>query len=150
MQVRAEGTIGDDEADSAWATATGIPGAAPVAPVVTVEVGDQHLVVSWEAPEEANGATISGYTVRWQKSSPPDVWHSVDQAAVTDLSYTIRELDNGTEYTVQVRAEGTIGDDEVESAWSTGATGSPAVMPDAPGEVEVERGTDATSLMVTW
>ena len=152
VQVRAEATVGADEADSAWAEATGTPAAAPAAPTLAaanIEAGDEQLVVSWEAPA-ASGATISGYTVRWQDSASPDFFDSADQATVTSLSYTITGLDNGTAYTVQVRADATIGAAAANSDWSSEATGTPVAMPDAPGDLSIERGADATSLDVSW
>ena len=98
MQVRAEGTIGDDEVEGAWSTgATGSPAAVPDAPgEVEVERGtdETSLMVTWVAPEEANGAEITGYTVRWRKSSDPDVYDSANDAdvsGVSTLTATIRK-----------------------------------------------------------
>ena len=153
VQVRAEATVGADEADSAWAEATGTPAAAPAAPTLAaanIEAGHEQLVVSWEAPA-ASGATISGYTVRWQDSASPDVFDSADQATVTSLSYTITGLDNGTAYTVQVRADATIGAAAANSDWSSEASGTPdtslAEAPDAP-VVSIDAGHE--QLVVSW
>ena len=171
VQVRADATVPDDDADadadadevmSDWADGAGTPAAAPAAPSdVSVDRGSDgtSLVVSWEAPDELNGATITGYTVRWRKSSVSS-YHSGDEADVTGATtHTISSLTSGTAYTVQVRAEATVPDDgadadadadEVMSMWVT-QTGTPGTSaPGAPADVKVTRGTDATSLVVTW
>ena len=131
VQVRADATVpdGDDEGTDpdvvmgAWATQTGTPGAsAPGAPAdvkVTRGTDATSLVVTWAAPM-TNGATITGYTVRWRKSSvahydSADVNAGTDPAAETyTITPTARPLEAGVEYTVQVRADATVpdGDDE--------------------------------------
>ncbi len=167
VQVRADATVPDgDDADTeadvvmgAWATRTGTPAAAPAAPAdVSVTRGSDatSLVVSWEAPE-LNGATITGYTVQWRVTTDT-VYDSANMASVSGLTYTITGLTSGTAYTVQVRADATVPDDdadadadadEVMSVWADGA-GTPAAAPAVPSDVSVDRGADGTSLVVSW
>ena len=83
---------------------------------VAVVAGDGSLSVSWLAV-----AGASGYTVQW-KSGLQEYDDSREQAVPTNRT-TISGLDNGTEYTVRVRANG---------PWSAGAPGTP-VPPSPPG-----------------
>ena len=83
---------------------------------VAVVAGDGSLSVSWLAV-----AGASGYTVQW-KSGLQEYDDSREQAVPTNRA-TISGLDNGTEYTVRVRANG---------PWSAGAPGTPA-PPRPPG-----------------
>ena len=75
------------------------------------------LEASWNA---VTGAT--GYTVQWKTSSQQ--YDSSRQATPTGSSYTIANLTDGRQYTVRVRATGSGGD----GAWSSEATGTPAVL----------------------
>ena len=74
------------------------------------------LTASWKA---VPGATR--YTIQWKTSSQQ--YDSSRQAAPTGSSYIMANLTNGTQYTVRVRATGSGGD----GAWSSEATGTPAV-----------------------
>ena len=118
----------DDVADtSEWSdTAMGTPLALPDAPVVSsIEADNGQLTVSWTAPE-AYGEAITGYTVQW-KSGEQD-YDASRQATVADvMTYAIGGLDNGTAYTVQVRATNANGD----GPWSAEMSGAP-VAPPAP------------------
>ncbi len=141
VQVRATNGIGDSEY-SAGTTGTPLAslGAVPDAPAVDVMAGNAQLMVSWDAPA-ANGAMITGYTVQW-KSGDQD-YGSDRQADVTDTSHTIMNLMNGTEYTVQVIATNAVGNSEAGTAM-----GTPAAVPDAPGNVAIEPGNE--QLEVSW
>ena len=72
---------------------------APGAPRnLTVVGGDGQVVLSWEAPASDGGAAITDYEYRINRSGP---WIPIGS---TDTTYTVTGLDNGTEYTFQVRA----------------------------------------------
>ena len=86
-----------------------------------VEPGDMQLVVNWTAVDNA-----TGYKVQW-KSGVQDYNTGDRQATVTSGStttYTIPNLTNGTEYTVQVTATRTGANDGPPS---TEAPETPAV-----------------------
>jgi hypothetical protein len=112
-------TVGthDDTATITWTSApvTPTPPAAPAAP--TAVAGDEAAKVTWAAPN-ANGSTITGYTVT---AAPGG--RSCDAAAdATDC--VVYGLTNGTAYTFTVVAHSSTGD-STASAASAPATPTP-------------------------
>ena len=107
-----------------------------------VEPGDMQLVVNWTAEDNA-----TGYKVQW-KSGVQD-YNTGDRQAVIPLgettTYTIPNLTNGTEYTVQVIATRTSANDGPPSA----------EVPETPGATELSLGpinstvneTDGTTVL---
>ena len=91
---------------------------------VNVTPGDAQLVVEWTAVDNA-----TGYMVQWKSGS--DDYNTGDrQFAVTSgstTSYTIPDLDNGTQYTVRVIATRTGANNGLPSAEITGRPASPFV-----------------------
>ena len=82
---------------------------------VSVDAGDVRLVVNWTAVGNA-----TGYTVQWKSGSQN--YNTNRQATVTSgatTSYTIRNLTNGTAYTVRVIATRTGANDGPPSAGVT-------------------------------
>ena len=72
---------------------------APGAPQnLTVVGGNGEVVLSWDAPASDGGAAITDYEYRINRSGP---WIPIGS---TDTTHTVTGLDNGTEYTFQVRA----------------------------------------------
>ena len=65
--------------------------------------GDGQVVLSWDAPESDGGAEITDYEYRINGKNP---WISIGS---TETTYTVTGLDNGAEYTFQVRAVNRIG-----------------------------------------
>ena len=103
---------------------------APSAPTITnITRGDRTLAVVWTAPSDTGGGTITAYDVRFIETSADETvesnWTIRDNAWRSgDLRYVIRNLTNGTQYDVQVRAVNSAGDGE----WSDTETGTP--LPD--------------------
>ena len=72
--------------------------------------GSQELDVSWKRVSSSSGpgqtTATYGYKVQWKKAS--DSWEDQEEVTVSHrvpgASYTITGLENGTEYTVRVRA----------------------------------------------
>ncbi len=90
---------------------------------VGVAPGNEHLVVTWTAVDDA-----TGYKVQW-KSGGEDYNTGERQATVTPgstTSHTIPGLANGAEYTVRVIATRTGADDGPPSAEVTGTPAVPA------------------------
>ena len=114
MRVRTEG------GSSAWSEITSIP--APPPPPrprhLTVTPGDRQLTVAWSA---VPGADL--YTVEWKTESQE--YDGTRQRSVRESSTTISRLENGTPYTVRVRASTAGG----SSAWSEEVTGTPTENP---------------------
>ena len=70
---------------------------------LTAVVGDGQVVLSWDAPASDGGAEITDYEYRINGQNP---WISIGS---TETTYTVTGLDNGAEYTFQVRAVNRIG-----------------------------------------
>ena len=101
---------------SGWsAEATGTPQAPPGVPTqITVTPGDRSLLVRWSAVPET-----TRYTLQWKTES--EEYRSRRQRTIETPYAAIGHLDNGTPYTLRVRASNAGGD----SAWSAEATGTP-------------------------
>ena len=114
----------------------------PHAPVVVVTHADGSLDVSWMAPTNNGGADITKYVLQWKSggesySSAREETADYDANANTvsnteityanlEFSYTIPDLSNGTEYSVQVYAvnEGGNGTAAEETATPSTVPGS--------------------------
>ena len=70
---------------------------------LTAVVGDGQVVLSWDTPESDGGADITDYEYRINGRNP---WISIGS---TETTHTVTGLDNGTEYTFQVRAVNRVG-----------------------------------------
>ena len=70
---------------------------------LTTVGGDGQAVLSWDAPASDGGAAITDYEYRINGTNP---WISIGS---TETTYTVTGLDNGAEYTFQVRAVNRIG-----------------------------------------
>ena len=105
---------------------------------VTAAPGDTSAVVSWTAPDDDGGRTITGYTAT---SSPG----SKTCHTKTDLSCTITGLTNGQAYTFTIRATSALGTGPASDP-STAVT--PAGVPGKPTSVVAVRGV--ASAVVSW
>ena len=140
--VRARATGAGDPGP--WATGTGMPRGAPVAPTnLGVMAGDARLDLSWAAPASDGGSALTGYHVHYTSApasgggavaddaavqtggspSPADGWVAVSRSG-TAASQTISGLSNGQAYRVRVRARNAHG----AGGWLAG-TGTPASPP---------------------
>ena len=145
VRVRARTSTGTGpHSAAASATPLGKP-AQPATPTLTT--GNETLVVTWKAPAD-NGAPITSYDVSHCVStadcgvdgdwtSPSSV--SGDPPATT---YTISALHNGTTYRVRVRAANEVGTGQ----WSSSASGTPSLRPDAPAAPNINPGNRKFSL----
>lgn len=107
----------------------------PTSPRV-VEVGDQAVVLAWEAPAN-NGEPITGYRVTVQPGG--------DVRACAATTCTIDGLTNDTEYTFTVAAQNAV---DWSDASPSSAPARPDAAPQAPATPSVVRG-DAR-VTVTW
>ena len=144
VQVRAVNVAGD----GVWSDTTdGAPRTTPDAPAIaSVTPGNASLTVTWTAPTNTGGSTITGYDVRHKLTSAPDLDANWTEVANTgdDLSHMIDSLTNGISYDVQVRAVNVAGD----GAWSATSAGMPVETPGAPAAPTVTAGVG--QLTVTW
>ena len=106
FQVRARNSVGPGP-ESSEATATpraGGGGGGPTTPApgavgnLTAMGGDGQVALSWTAPSSDGGAAITDYEYRIDGRDP---WISTGS---TETTHTVTGLDNGTEYTFEVRA----------------------------------------------
>ena len=128
FQLRAHNTSGAGIWSEAEAEEPTV--AEPSAPSIDdITRGDRTLAVAWTAPTDTGGGTVTAYDVRHIETSADETvdanWTVRDNAWRSGaLNYVIRNLTNGTEYDVQVRAVNSAGDGE----WSATETGTP--LPD--------------------
>ena len=120
VQASLDSAFPDDATVSVtFTTASTVPGAPQN---VSVTEGRGELMVTWEAPEDDGGSPITGYAVQWK--SGDEEFDSSREAQVDSetLTYTIADLSNEVEYTVQVLAV----NDNGQSEPSDTATGMPS------------------------
>ena len=142
VRARISGGVGPYSA-AASRTPLGKP-AKPATPTLTP--GNVTLVVTWKAPAD-NGAAITSYDVAhcvstadcsldgdWMPTPPTSITGSGDDPPATTV--TIDSLNNGTTYRVRVRAVNSVGN----GPWSSSASGTPSLRPDAPGLPSINPG----------
>ena len=151
VRARIAGAVGPYSA-SQESTPLGKP-AKPATPTLTP--GNESLVVTWKAPAD-NGSAITRYDVAhcvstadcsidgdW--SSPGTVTGSGGDPPET--TYTITSLNNGTTYRVRVRAVNGVGDvGQGLGPWSSSASGTPSLRPEAPAAPNINPGDRKFSL----
>ena len=109
------------------------PPATPKAPTVRPE-GDTSLTAAWKEPDDDGGSPITGYEVQYQKDGAP-AWEEWTHTG-TGTSAIITNLDQMSEYNVQVKAQNNMG----ASDWSPTGTSRTADL-----VVQIESGGDITS-----
>ena len=151
VRVRARNTTGFGPWSTASsATPLGKP-AKPSTPKLTA--GDEVLVVTWTPPAD-NGSPITGYKVErcestadctvdsndWVPDNPSGV-PTPDETTGT-ITHPLDGLTNGTTYRVRVLAI----NDQGDGPWSSTASGTPTVRPDAPTGVTTTVGNRQVGL----
>ena len=103
---------------------------------VSAETGDESVLVSWSAPADDGGASVTSYTAT---ASPGG-----STCVVSSTSCTIDGLTNGVTYTVTVTALNAVGSSDA----SASAQALAARRPSAPQSVSAEAGDG--SVTVSW
>ena len=101
-------------------------------PPLNLEVSDDEngeLALSWDAPASDGGPAVTGYKVRWKSGN--EEYDPSREASVSGLSYTVWDLTNGVEYTVQVMAVSNVGEGEGSEVTATPRDTAPPVLLDA-------------------
>ena len=129
IRVRADNDVEGQTFE--WAHTTGKPRTIPGPPrSLSVTPGDGQLALSWVAPSDDGGLTINRYVVQWKKGNQQ--YDTSRQATPTTTSQVIGQLDNGTPYSIQVRADNSVVlPNEDSYKWATG-NGTPAAAQNPP------------------
>lgn len=103
---------------------TAVTASAPTGPQnLTVVPGDQTLSITWAAPSNTGGVSLTDYQIQY--SSDAVNWTNVSRTASLTTSQQVSGLTNGTSYYVRVRAL-----NGLNGAWSfSGNTQSPRGLP---------------------
>ena len=110
------------------------PATVPDAPgAVSATRGDEQIDLSFDAPNFDGGSPITGYEYSLDGG---DTWTLLDSSDMYPVTGSVLNLDNGTAYTVSVRALNAEG----HSAASIAGQAVPARIPDAPTGVTATRG----------
>ena len=140
VQVIAKNESGQAISD----TETGTPDVLPEKPTIqSVAEGHTQLVVTWEEPAN-RGSDITDYVVQWKSGIETFTDAETDNreemvahvSGTTTYDTIIPGLDNGTEYTVRVRAVNGLvlpDEDEDDYNWSDEETGTPRPAPTVTG-----------------
>ena len=128
-------------------TAPGAPG------ILSLTPGTNSLTVSWRAPLQTGGATITSYDLRHIRSDAPNKadgnWMVVRRVwtGTGGLTHALHSLTGSVQYDVQVRAANSAGD----GPWSATRTGTPVSPLAVPGSpIFVTASPGAGSLTVAW
>ena len=117
----------------------GTPPTVPSAPTALSAVaGDGQVTASWAAPESTGGTPIKGYTV----TATPGGDTCETKTALTCV---VRDLTNGTDYTLTVTATNAVG---TGAASEPSATVTPATVPSAPTGLAADPGDGQVT--VSW
>ena len=141
VRVRAINDVGE----GLWSTppASATPAAAPGVPrEMTIEPGNQKLTVTWQPPAADGGSPVTGYLVQW-KDTGEEFSDTERRATVTEPRHQISSLDNGSTYTVQVRAVNLTGTGPPASE-----TGVPVTVPGLPTSLTLR--SNMGNLLVSW
>ena len=142
FELRAVNAVGAGEAVSAAAT----PRAGSAAPGLPrgfeANAGDGAVVLRWEAPASDGGSAVTGYEVRFGADGGAfGDWRRAGGGGAR--TYTVRNLDNGTEYAFELRAVNAVGAGEAIPAAAT-----PVAAPGRPVDLSAAPGNGAVAL--TW
>lgn len=112
--------------------------AVPLSPTnVEVVRGDGQLTLTWEPPTLDGGSAITGYEVRVGNNA----WISKDANA---REHTFTGLNNGTYYTLYVRAQNSVGNSNARETQNT----QPNNVPDRPTNLRATAGDG--QITYTW
>ena len=106
---------------------------------LTATAGDAQVSLSWSAPANDGGASISRYEYRYKGSGSWSGWSSVG----TSTSTTVSSLTNNTSYSFEVRAVNSAGNGSTASASAT------PFKSDSPGSVSLSTSQPTVGQSIT-
>ena len=128
-----EASLADNFSGSSTATFKTDP-VAPTPPqsVSASDGGDGSINVSWSAPTDNGGTSVTSYIVYWKVSTTANYTHNSGDLSATASPYKIPAagLTNGTPYKVKAVAKnsaGTSGDSNEDTATPTAKSGAPTI-----------------------
>ena len=138
FEVRAVNSAGNGVA----ASVTAIPDVVPNAPGnLQAAVGDKEVTLTWALP--INAGAIRTVEVRWKKTADRSFGSWIGLNSGTATRHKVSGLENGDEYTFEVRAVNSAGNGTAASV-----TAIPDVVPVAPGNLAAAVGNEEVTL--TW
>ncbi len=144
IEIAAVNMAGATSATVVRTTPTAPPLLPPGAPQnVMADAGDRQIIVTWQAPGEGAGDPHTSYRIGWA-AQPGGTTVTAVFDDPTTTTYTIEELENGTEYTIEVAAVNASGATTAEAVAATPAALLPA--PDNFSVVPSVRGV----LIASW
>ena len=115
-------------------TKWGITVAGPTAPDAPTGLGaskgNTQISLSWTAPADDGGASITDYVVEYKLSSEPTTWSTFADGTSTNTTATVTGLTNDLSYDFRVKAVNAFGT-SIASDTATKTPGAPTA-PDAP------------------
>ena len=141
FQVRAVNANGAGDASTSTTTLT--PTGTPGAPTsVAGTPGDEQVALTWSAPIDDGGLTISRYETRYSSDSGSN-WSAWTTTGSSSVSTTVTGLTNGTAYVFQVRAAN---DNGTGDASTTSSAVTPSGLPAAPTGLTATAGDGSATL----
>jgi hypothetical protein len=105
------------------------PDAVPDAPSgVTVTAGDAQATVSWSAPADEGGSSVSSYSVQYS-SDNGTTWDSATMCSGTAMNCTVTGLTSGTSYLFEVAATNAVGTGAFSASSAAVTPAAPPVTP---------------------
>ncbi|XP_038047568.1 titin-like [Patiria miniata] len=120
---------------------------APGSPEVT-DITANSMTLHWSPPSSDGGSPITGYIVERRDTSKMG-WTVANRVPITDTTFTVPNLREGTEYEFRIIAENKAGTGKPGAASQPKLAKAPYDVPDAPGTPEISNIT-ATSMTLTW
>ena len=143
VSVIAVNRVGGGPSVEAEQKPIGVP-SSPIDPVLVL--GVDTLSISWSAPNNNGGATISGYEIRWKEASEA-AFGEPRTTGSQATSTVIDSLDSGSEYDVSVTALNFVGGGPSLN-WSGWTVADVQSVPGPPQQLVAETGLDG--VVVSW
>nr|XP_006823016.1 PREDICTED: titin-like [Saccoglossus kowalevskii] len=106
-----------------------------------------EMTIEWTPPEKDGGSPVIGYVIEKQKDGGR--WLKVNKDIVPELTYTVQELVEGSEYRFRVSAQNAAGVGKPSEPSDPRIAKPPYDVPTAPGKPETSD-VDKTEMTITW
>ncbi|MBP9802347.1 fibronectin type III domain-containing protein [Patescibacteria group bacterium] len=105
-----------------------------------------EMALTWTAPANNGGATITDYVVEYKLASEPTTWTTFNDGVSSDASATVTGLTNDLSYDFRVAATNSVG----TGAYSESVTATPALsVPSVPRSLTATAGNGQAALSWT-